>query len=115
MSRVPVKVYLDEDVDVFISDLLRARGFSVLTTGQGGNLGSSDREQLEYAIANNLCLLTHNRTDFEELAREYFAADRLHFGIIIAVRRPPKEILRRLLRILSSETRDDLHNQLLYI
>jgi predicted nuclease of predicted toxin-antitoxin system len=110
-----VKLYLDEDVDVLIVELLRARGFLALTTVQADNLGHGDREQLQYAMKNQLCLLTHNRADFEELAREYFAAGELHYGIIIAVRRPPKEIVRRLLRVLNFRPRDEMQNQLLYI
>lgn len=86
-----------------------------LTTTQADNLGHRDREQLQYAVENQLCLLTHNRTDFEELAKEYFESGRLHFGIIIAVRRSPKEITRRLLTIISLRTRDEIQNQLIYI
>ena len=115
MNATVVKLYLDEDVDVLIIDLLRARGFLALTTAQADNLGQRDREQLQYAVKNQRCLLTHNRADFEELAREYFESGELHYGIIIAVRRPPREIVRRLLRVLNSRTRDEMQNQLLYI
>ena len=34
--RLFIEVYTDEDVDVLIADLLRARGFSVLTTRDAG-------------------------------------------------------------------------------
>ena len=115
MNAAVIKLYLDEDVDVVICDLLQARSFLALTTAQASNLGHSDHEQLQYAVKNQLCLLTHNRADFQELAKEYFDSGRLHFGVIIAVRRPPKEITRRLLTILNSRTRDDVKNQILYI
>jgi hypothetical protein len=32
MSRLFIELYLDEDVDVLIADLVRARGFRVTTT-----------------------------------------------------------------------------------
>lgn len=115
MNPAFIKLYLDEDVDVLIRDLLRARGFVALTTTQAGNLGRRDREQLEYAVENQRCLFTHNRTDFEDLAKEYFESRELHYGIIIAVRRPPKEIVRRLLPVLNSRTSDEIQNQLVYI
>lgn len=98
-----------------IADLLRARGFIATTTLQVGNLGCSDRDQLEYAIASGKALLTHNRADFEELAQQYFSTGQPHCGIIIAVRRVPNEIVRRLLAILNSTTTEEIQNQLLYI
>ena len=102
-------------MSVLVADLLRARGFVATTTQEAGNLGCSDRRQLEYAISRDKTLLTHNRADFEALAGQYFSSGRLHNGIIIAVRHAPQEIVRRLLAILNSETGDEIENQLRYI
>ena len=115
MSRLFIELYLDEDVSVLIADLLRARGFVVTTTLEAGNLGCSDQAQLEYAVNNERGLLTHNRADFGRLAQGYFSSARMHHGIIIAVRRSPKEIVARLLPILNSATSDEIQNQLLYV
>jgi predicted nuclease of predicted toxin-antitoxin system len=115
VSQLFIELYLDEDVSVLLADLLHARGFLANTTQAAGNLGCSDREQLEYATSRRQALLTHNRADFESLARQYFSSGRPHAGIIVAVRRPPNEILRRLLVILNSVTRDEIENQLRYI
>lgn len=115
MSPIFIELYLDEDVSVLIADLLRARGFSASTTVEAGNRGFSDREQLEYAIAQRRTLLTHNRADFEKLAKEFFSEQRTHGGIIIAVRRLPGDITSRLLAILNSMTHDEIQNQVLYI
>jgi hypothetical protein len=59
--------------------------------------------------------LTHNRADFEILAGEHFEADRTHFGIIIAVRRLPHELARRLLVILNDVAAEEMMNQVIYI
>lgn len=72
MSRVFIELYLDEDVSVVVSDLLRARGFVAVTTREAGRLGGTNAEQLEYAMRERKTLLTHNRADFELLARQYF-------------------------------------------
>jgi hypothetical protein len=72
-------------------------------------------EQLAYAVGQRKTLLTHNRIDFEALNQEYFTSERRHFGIIIAVRRPVRELLRRLLVILDRITADEIENQVLYI
>jgi hypothetical protein len=115
MSRLFIELYLDEDVDVLIAQLLRARGFVVVTTQEAGQLRNSDVEQLAYAVSQHKTLLTHNRVHFEALAQTYDAAGQPHEGIIIAVRRPPRDIARRLLRILNAVTAEEMHNQVRYI
>jgi len=115
VSSLFIELYLDEDVSIVIADLVRARGFAALTTREAGRLDRSDQEQLDYAVSEQKVLLTHNRYDFEKLAQEYFAAGKQHCGIIIAVRRSPYEIARRLLIILNHVTADEMKNQLRYI
>lgn len=66
-------------------------------------------------MSRKAAILTHNRTDFEDLAWEYFGQERMHCGIIIAVRNPYQEIVQRLLTILNSTTADEMENQVLYI
>jgi|SRR6185436_16264548 len=115
MNRLFIELYLDEDVDVLIADLLRARGFKATTTQEAGQLGNGDEEQLPYAVSKEMTLFTHNRNDFEEIAEEYFAASKGHKGIIIGVRRQPYEIARRLLATLNNVTADEMKNQVRYV
>lgn len=115
MTNLFIHVYVDEDVDVLVASLLRSRGFEATTAHQARQLGKTDVEQLEYAVSQGAAILTHNRTDFEDLAREYFEQEKLHHGIIIAVRNPYQEIVQRLLTILNSTTADEMENQILYI
>lgn len=115
MSEIFIELYHDEDVSALIAELVRARGFSVLTTLKAGNLGKSDAEQLEFAVSKKRVLLTHNRVDFEILAKEYFEQDKTHYGIIIAVRRLPNEMTQRLLGVLNYTTADEMINQIRYI
>ncbi|HLX11228.1 MAG TPA: DUF5615 family PIN-like protein [Bacteroidota bacterium] len=63
-------LYLDEDVNVLLVALLRARNIEVTSTLEQSNLGKSDREQLDYCIRSERILLTHNRVDFEKLYSE---------------------------------------------
>lgn len=115
MTRLFIEFYLDEDVSALVADLVRARGFVASTTREAGQLGRSDIEQLEYATSQQKTLLTHNRADFEALAKQYFLTGQRHFGIIIAVRRPPYELVQRLWAILNHVTADEMENQLRYI
>jgi predicted nuclease of predicted toxin-antitoxin system len=110
-----IELYLDEDVSVLVAELLRARGFSVITTREAGQLGSSDADQLAYAVSQRRALLTHNRVDFESLAQTYFSPGRSHSGIIMAVRHSPYEIVRRLLVVLDQVTADEFENQVRYV
>jgi predicted nuclease of predicted toxin-antitoxin system len=115
MSKLFIELYLDEDVDVLVADLIKARGFVAITTTEAGNKRKDDSEQLAYATENELTLLTHNRVDFEALAQEYFVDGKTHYGIIIAVRRTPQELTQRLLVILNNVTADEIVNQIRYI
>jgi uncharacterized protein DUF5615 len=111
MSRLFIERYLDEDVDVLVAQLIRARGFVAVTTQEARQLRNSDTEQLAYAVSQHKTLLTHSQVDFEALAQTYVATGQPHDGIILAVRRPPQEIARCLLRILNTVTAEDMHNQ----
>jgi hypothetical protein len=110
-----IRLYLDEDVDVLLRDLLRGRGFHATTTQEAGQIGKTDEHQLAFATAHGHAIVTHNRVDFELLARKYFDESRTHSGIIIAVRRPPLEMLRRPLIVLNHVTADEIENQIRYI
>jgi predicted nuclease of predicted toxin-antitoxin system len=79
-----IRLYLDEDVSVFVAQLLRPHGFDVLTTKDAQKLGSTDAAQLRYAATQRLTLLTHNRVDFERLHTEALQDQKPHAGILIA-------------------------------
>ncbi|NET52890.1 MAG: hypothetical protein F6K09_30735 [Merismopedia sp. SIO2A8] len=115
MNSLFICLYLDEDVNVLIADLLRARGFDAITTRDAEQLHATDAEQLAYAVSQSRTIVTHNRTDFEELVQSYFDSGQTHYGVIFAVRRPPQEIAQRLLAILNQTTSDEMENQVRYI
>ncbi len=115
MSRLFIDLYLDEDVDVLLADLISARGFVAITTREAGQLGNDDATQLAFAVSQQRTFFAHNRADFEFLAQSYFAAGQSHYGIIIAVRREPYELARRLLAILNHISADEMQDQLRYL
>jgi predicted nuclease of predicted toxin-antitoxin system len=115
MSRPLARLYLDEDVAVLLAALLRSRGFEAETTQEAGNTAATDERQLEYAAGKGLALLTHNRADFEQLATQYFQEGRHHAGIIIAARRMPHDILRRLLALLNRTTAEEIADNVWYL
>ncbi len=109
------EVYLDEDVSVLIGTLLQARGFNACTARDEGMLGEDDPSQLAHAVSLERCIVTHNRVHFEQLHNGCLAGDQKYFGIIVATRRSPYEITRRLIVLLNTLTADEFEHQLLYV
>jgi predicted nuclease of predicted toxin-antitoxin system len=115
VRKLFVELYLDEDVDVLVAELLKKRGYSAITARDAGTLGQEDHVQLAHAVQEQRALLTHNRVDFERLGLVYFERAEDHFGIILAVRRSPHELVNRLLQLLNEVTADELKNQVRYL
>ena len=115
MKQLFIELYLDEDVSYVVATILRNRGFAVTTAREEGKLGLGDSEQLAFAAMHGRAILTHNRNDFLELARTYYAAGNNHSGIIIARLRPPKELVQLLVLILDHVTAYEFQNQVRYI
>jgi predicted nuclease of predicted toxin-antitoxin system len=115
LTKLFAELYLDEDVDVPLAQLLRHHGFSATTARDARQLHRPDAEQLEYAVEHGMTLLTYNRDDFEALARQYFETNQPHYGIIIAVQRSPHQLLRRLVLVLNDITADEMENQLVHV
>lgn len=115
MSKSAPKLLLDEDVQILVATLIRADGFTVETVTGLNRKGYEDSDQLEFARQNGYAILTFNRTDFEELAVEYFEKGRSHYGIIISVQRSAKEVTSRLLGLLEKFTQEEMIDQVYYI
>lgn len=115
MTELFANLYFDEDVSARLADMISARGFNALTTVKAGRLGASDSEQLSFASRESRVFLTHNRRDFEILAQTYYTSGLHHAGIILAVRRPPRDLTLRLLALLNRHTADEFADQVFYI
>jgi hypothetical protein len=115
-SPLFIQLYLDEDVSVFVAQLLRPHGFEVLTAREAQNLGGSDAAQLHFAASCQRAILTHNRGDFEWLHEAALREQRPHAGILIANRRASDfDLARRIMALLNTFTADEVANQLLYL
>ncbi len=115
MNRLFAELYLDEDVDVLIAELVQAKSFVAVTTREAKRLGNEDEDQLAYATANGLVMFTHNRKDYEKLGTDYIESNRFSAGIIIAPHRSPYELARRLVNLLNNVAADEFHNNIRYI
>ena len=113
--KIFASLYLDEDMNNMVATLLRSRGIDAVTVQKSDMLGKSDQEQLAYAAANDRCILTHNRVDYEDLHLQYAQANLTHSGIIVVPQKSPYEIVNRVMILLDSMTADEIANQLLYV
>jgi hypothetical protein len=110
-----LRLYLDEDVDVLLGDLLTAHGFDCLTTAAAGHLGWTDEAQLEWSAQEGRVLITHNRVDFEELAVNWWGTQKDHAGIVLAIRRSDTyDLLRHVLPVLGLYDHAGWRNVALY-
>jgi len=58
VSSLFISLYLDEDVNVLVADLLKARGFDAITARDAGTLNATDAEQFTYAVSQARTLVT---------------------------------------------------------
>jgi predicted nuclease of predicted toxin-antitoxin system len=110
-----VPLYLDEDVRVLLAEVLRSRGYLATHTLEAGRCGKSDEEQLAYASKNKMAILTHNVKDFTVLSKSYEAQGKKHYGIIVSGQLPFNELLKRVLRLLSSHPGDTFMNKIIWL
>lgn len=115
MSPLFIKLYMDENIPLVTTKILRNKGFDVLTTEEAGNKGVDDPRQLEFAVNDGRALVTINRIDFEALAREYFYNNKFHAGIFISPDIASRDIAYRLSRFLDMITADEMSGQVIYI
>ena len=115
-SPLFIRLYLDEDVSVFVAQLLRPHGFEALTTRDAQNLSRSDTAQLQFAAAHQRTIRTHNRCDYERLHEAALREQHSHSGILIANRHASDfELARRIMTVLNTFTAEEMTNQLLYL
>ena len=110
-----LKLFLDEDVNPLLAQDLRRRGYDVITPSEIDRLGRSDREQLEYAREQGRVILTHNRDDFLELAKEYATRQITYTGILYVPQMPYGQLLKRVLIFLANFTETQTQNSFIWL
>ena len=104
MNRAPIRALQD-------------RGIAVLNAVDAGQASKSDEEQLEFAKARSLVLVSSNVGDFARLHQEQLAERRSHAGIVVCPQQcyGIGEILRRLLNMSSKRTTSQMQDQLEFL
>jgi len=110
-----IKLYLDEDIDLLLANVLRDRGYDVLTTHEAKMHKSDDHEQIDFATSQGRAILTHNVRDFHRIAKEYGKINKSHSGIILSSQLPFKELLKRILHLLHKHSAEDILNHVMWL
>lgn len=106
-----LKIYADESVDVAIVEGVKRRGIAAFSARELGNLGLTDKEQLEVAARMQAVILT-NDADFLRMAGE-----EEHCGIIYVHQRKLTvgECIKRLRLLIETKTAEQMKNQIVFL
>lgn len=112
---IPAQLYLDEDVDPLLAQVLRNRGIDCLSTQEANNRGKSDKDQLAFAVNHGRAFLTFNVRDFVQISQNYAVEGKKHSGIILSQHHPFRELLRRTLLLLQKHGKEELTNRTVWL
>jgi predicted nuclease of predicted toxin-antitoxin system len=112
MAREGIRLYLDEDVRPTLAEILRMRGYDAVSCIELGKIGATDKEQMLTAIREERAILTHNIRDFVKLHQNF---KKEHFGIILSDQLPVRTLVRRVLRLLSTMSQEDIKGCLIWL
>lgn len=73
-----IRIYTNESVDIAIAEGLKRRGVQAWSARDAGNLGLTDKEQLEYVARGKAVIFTHD-DDFLSMVAK---SDQEHYGVI---------------------------------
>ena len=79
-----IKLYLDEDVESFLADVVHRRGYEATTTRDCKILGLGDTAQVSFARRKGFVILTYNVRHFPRLLDQMLSRNEHHPGFIIA-------------------------------
>lgn len=115
-ERLYIASYFDENVSGQIADALARKNYDALTAKQAGMLGKSDEEQLDFAVAEQRTIITHDRQDYLKLHLRHLTQGKHHSGIIILnQRKEVGQMISGLLDLFEHTTADEIENQLRYV
>lgn len=113
MSRP--RFYTDEDIYAAVAVELRKAGIDAVSAPEAARLGETDSAQLLWATQENRVLVTFNVHDFARLHHEWMHRGLHHSGLVVSQQRPIGDVVRRVLRIASSLSSDEMTDRLEYL
>lgn len=87
----------------------------MLTTVEAGNIGATDREQLEYATQSKRTIFTFDLVDFVALHKSWIKEGKSHYGILVSHQLELKVVIQRILHFLTAIDGNEVQNQLYFL
>lgn len=84
-----LSIYLDECIDHRLAEVLRERGYDILTVQEARTRHDDDESQLLYATTHSRILLSHNQIDFGRLHVAFQRDGRSHGGLAVVPQTVP--------------------------
>ncbi len=113
-----IRLYIDEDsMNRALVRALNARGIDVLTALEADMVKQPDKAHLLHASTQGRALFSFNVGDFCRLHKAFMEEGRHHSGIILARQQTLSvgEQMRRLLRLISMLSAEELHDQVEFL
>lgn len=110
-----ITLYPDEHVQISLAEGLRTRGIDVMTNQAAGNYSLDEIGQLNFAAKEGRALVSFNKGHFAKIHYEWMEKGRTHAGIILSDQLTVGIIIRRLMRLYFSLSREDMQNRLEYL
>ena len=104
------RLLLDENVNPLLAEILKQHGYDAVAVEPLGMAGTSDEDLLRWAARENRAILTQNTAHFLILAREYAERGWEYAGIIVSENASLRQLLARMLRLLTRKQAEDLMN-----
>ncbi len=110
-----IKLLIDEDVHSSLAEALRKRGYNAINIQELNKKGLSDEEIIFEAINTSRCLFTFNVKDFVILHKKMIEKNNEHFGIIVSKQFNFSETLKKLLKLLQTNSYETIKNELKFL
>ena len=110
-----IKILIDEDVHASLAEALRKRGYDAVNVNEINKRGFKDNDIILEAIKNDRCLFTFNVKDFVILHKKMIEDGKDHPGIIVSKQLTFSDTLKRILKILQSNSPGSLKNRLEFL
>ena len=110
-----IKLYLDEDISQVLAQVLRSRGYDVVSAHEVGMEGKTDSEQLAWAAAHERALVSFNVRHFAKLTDAYYHEGKAHAGILVSPQIGFSDLLRLTLNVLIHAKPEHLSNALQWL
>jgi len=108
-----IRIYIDESVNIVITEGLKRRGIDVWSAKDVGKLGQTDEEQLKYAFRERAVIFTHD-DDFLSMVSK---SEREHYGIIYVHQQKLSigECIRRVKNLVETKSVEEMRNHIEFL